>query len=184
MLAWQPDDPGISLLELLVNWLVCSGMELPVLVPIGSDAPAKLAKDTYSIRTSAQDLGVLLLPFSWSRAVIACENALRTLQRWSEVQVTPWPLKSKVRSLIHFGALQKSSGFCRRRPRLPMQAETTAAIIKGYAGGREFTLPRMWIQENNLPRVVQVAMLPEEVHEGRTTHRSRAKWRADRHVGA
>ena len=69
LLAWPdqdlPSDPGISLLELLVNWLVCSGMEFPYVVPKGSDAPTNLAKDAYSIRTSAQDISVLLLPFSW-----------------------------------------------------------------------------------------------------------------------
>ena len=108
-----PSDPGISLLELLVNWLVCSGMEFPYVVPKGSDAPTNLAKDAYSIRTSAQDISVLLLLFSWCKAVNAFENALRTLQRWSEHPLLPWPPKSKVSTLTCFGAMQKTSGFSR-----------------------------------------------------------------------
>ena len=135
------------------------------MVPKGADAPANLAKDAYSIRTTAQDASVLLLPFSWCKAVNAFENALRTLQRWGEHTILPWPLKSKVSTLTCFGALQKTSGFC-RRPRLPMQSETIAALIKGYAGGREFTLPRAWIQEQELPRVAHIAMGAAELAEG------------------
>ena len=161
-------------------------MEFPYVVPKGSDAPTSLAKDAYSIRTSAQDISALLLRFSWCKAVNAFENALRTLQRWSEHPLMPWPLKSKVSTLTCFGAMQKTSGFS-RRPRLPMQSDTIDAIIRGYAGGREFTLPRAWIQEQALPRVVRVDMSAAELGEGPyarflrwQTYRGRVRRRAAR----
>ena len=47
-----------------------------------------------------------------------------------------------------------------------MQSETITAIMKGYAGGREFTLPRAWIQEQALPRIAHVDMSAAEPSEG------------------
>ena len=56
-------------LELLVNWMVCSGMEAPVVIP--SDKPSKHPRfcDAYTIRVGAQDPIVYALPWSWKQAV-------------------------------------------------------------------------------------------------------------------
>ena len=159
-------DPGISHLELLVNWMVCSGMEVPIVIP--SDKRPKHPRfcDAYTIRVGAQDPIVYALPWSWKTAVNNFENALRVLQRRTDVQFLPWHHKARrAGCLTLFGASQPGGGFY-IRPVLPHLSDTLQAMQKGYENSKEFTLPRDWHLKTNTPRVCHVIMSEAELHEG------------------
>ena len=159
-------DPGISHLELLVNWMVCSGMEVPIVIP--SDKRPKHPRfcDAYTIRVGAQDPIVYALPWSWKKAVINFDNALRVLQRRTDVPFLPWHQKARrAGCLTLFGASQPGAGF-HIRPVLPHLSDTLQAMQKGYENSKEFTLRRDWHLNTNTPRVCHVIMSEAELHEG------------------
>ena len=62
-------DPGISLLELLVNWMVSSGMEVPIVIPPDKRPKHPRFCDAYIIRVGPQDPIVYALPWTWKQAI-------------------------------------------------------------------------------------------------------------------
>ena len=161
-----PGDPGVAWLELFINWLVCSGMEIPRVLKPSKDELAKLPKDTYAMRTSQQDSTVLLLPFTWTQAAKDFEGAIRVLQRRVEQEFLPWSARIKVTTLTVYGAKGKVAGFS-RRPVMPMQDETLKMMLKGFAGKSDFALAGDEIQNSPPQRTCKVNMHPSESQEGR-----------------
>ena len=166
LLQWpveaSSDDPGISWLELLVNWLLLSGMEIPRVLKLSTPGAKGLPKDAYSIRTSQQDQIALLQPFSWTQTTNP-SKAPRVLQRRIPDQILPWQFKQNVTSLTIFGAQQKTSGFC-RRPILPRQADTIQLILKDYNQGK-FVLPWDFNLKNTADCPCHVQMSRDEIAE-------------------
>ena len=164
-----PDDPGIAWLELFINWLVCSGTELPRVLKPSKDELAKLPKDTYAIRTSQQDPTVLLLPFTWTQAAKDFEGAIRVIQRRVENEFLPWNKRVKVNTLLIYGSKTKVSGFS-TRPILSLQDQTMKMMLKGYTSG-----PEDVIQNLPLQHTCKVNMQPKECQESR--YERFFKWR-------
>ena len=141
----HPSDPGITILELLVNWL-CSGMEQPAVVPHEGKGP-------YAIQTSQQNPAVALLPYPWPKRATAFDMALRQLQKLVTGSIVPWEQKADVKCLMKFGSKKPQKGFV-RRPILTFASETLHCIKNGFELGSEFKL------EHNFRDTLESAHMP------------------------
>ena len=153
----HPSDPGITILELLVNWLICSGMEQPAVVPHEGKGP-------YAIQTSQQNPAVALLPYPWPKRVIAFDMALRQLQKLVTGSIMPWEQKADVKCLMKFGPKKPQKGFV-RRPILTFASETLQCIINGFVLGSDFKLEHNFRDMLEIPLTCHVQMTPEELTE-------------------
>ena len=119
-------DPGISLLQLLVNWMVSSGMEVPIVIPPDKRPKHPRFCDAYIIRVGAQDPIVYALPWTWKQAINNFDNALRVLQRRSNVPVAS---KGETNRLSHFVQGIATGSWLQNQAR----PSTTDGHAEGYA---------------------------------------------------
>ena len=119
----RASDPGITILELLINWMICTGNEQPIVVPHDGKGP-------YAIQTSQQNPAVALLPYPWPKRIIAFDLALRQLQKITTGHILPWEQKAEVKCLMKFGPKKPQKGFV-RRPLMTFTHETLKCITKG-----------------------------------------------------
>ena len=159
------NDPGITILELLINWIICTGNEQPIVVPHDGKGP-------YAIQTSQQNPAVALLPYPWPKRIIAFDLALRQLQKITTGPILPWEQKAEVKCLMKFGPKKPQMGFV-RRPILTFSRETLHCITKGFENGSEFKLDCRSSDLVDHAHTCHVPMTQDEVAE---EPMSRFKW--------